>query len=128
MQEYQSQLRHNYIYLCSLLFISLFVLQIIANKDSPRGTHFRRAGPRQRVCNTSFHACEFICLGPLRLFYESIIKLDIQVYFEPDEVQAAIVTCGGLCPGLNTVIRELVCGLYHMYGVKKILGISVSES
>jgi 6-phosphofructokinase len=38
------------------------------------------------------------------------------------------VTCGGLCPGLNTVIRELVCGLYHMYGVKKVLGISVSES
>jgi len=50
------------------------------------------------------------------------------VYFESDDVQAAIVTCGGLCPGLNTVIRELVCALYHMYGVKKILGINVSGS
>ncbi|XP_029127292.1 ATP-dependent 6-phosphofructokinase 3 isoform X1 [Cajanus cajan] len=68
--------------------------KIISNKDSPRGVHFRRAGPRQRV------------------------------YFEADDVQAAIVTCGGLCPGLNTVIRELVCALYHMYGVKKILGIN----
>lgn len=48
------------------------------------------------------------------------------MYFESDEVQAAIVTCGGLCPGLNTVIRELVCGLYHMYGVTKVLGIVVS--
>lgn len=47
------------------------------------------------------------------------------MYFDSDEVQAAIVTCGGLCPGLNTVIRELVCGLYHMYGVKKVLGIEV---
>lgn len=51
----------------------------------------------------------------------------IQVYFEADEVQAAIVTCGGLCPGLNTVIRELVCGLHHMYGVKRVLGINVRE-
>ncbi|KAI6679576.1 hypothetical protein NL676_033457 [Syzygium grande] len=48
---------------------------------------------------------------------------DLPVYFEPDEVHACIVTCGGLCPGLNTVIREIVCGLYHMYGVKKVLGI-----
>jgi hypothetical protein len=72
--------------------------------------------------------CGCICLDSfLCLFYDSI-KLGVQVYFESDEVQAAIVTCGGLCPGLNTVIRELVCGLYHMYGVKKVLGISVSES
>ena len=50
-----------------------------------------------------------------------------QVYFEPDDVLACIVTCGGLCPGLNTVTREIVCGLYHMYGVKKVLGIDVSD-
>lgn len=49
------------------------------------------------------------------------------MYFESDEVHACIVTCGGLCPGLNTVIREIVCGLYHMYGVKKVLGIDVSN-
>lgn len=39
---------------------------------------------------------------------------------------ACIVTCGGLCPGLNTVIREIVCGLYYMYGVNKVLGIEVT--
>ncbi|CAL5375884.1 unnamed protein product [Camellia sinensis] len=33
------------------------------------------------------------------------------------------LTCGGLCPGINTVIREIVCGLYYMYGVNKVLGI-----
>ena len=49
-----------------------------------------------------------------------------QVYFDSDEVHACIVTCGGLCPGLNTVIRELVCGLNYMYGVTRILGIDVS--
>ena len=50
-----------------------------------------------------------------------------QVYFESEDVHACIVTCGGLCPGLNTVIREIVCGLYHMYGVHKVLGIEVSK-
>lgn len=48
-----------------------------------------------------------------------------QVYFESDEVQACIVTCGGLCPGLNTVIREIVCGLHYMYGVDQVVGIEV---
>ncbi|GJN14992.1 hypothetical protein PR202_gb01876 [Eleusine coracana subsp. coracana] len=48
---------------------------------------------------------------------------DLPVYFDTDEVKACIVTCGGLCPGLNTVIRELVCGLSHMYNVSKIYGI-----
>ena len=50
----------------------------------------------------------------------------MQVYFKSDEVLPCIVTCGGLCPGLNTVIREIVCGLSHMYGVNKVLGIDVS--
>ncbi|CAA7397926.1 unnamed protein product [Spirodela intermedia] len=45
------------------------------------------------------------------------------VFFEPAAVRAAIVTCGGLCPGLNTVIRELVVGLWDIYGVREIYGI-----
>ena len=40
-------------------------------------------------------------------------------------MRACIVTCGGLCPGINTVIREIVCGLNVMYGVDDILGIEV---
>ncbi|XP_058207518.1 ATP-dependent 6-phosphofructokinase 4, chloroplastic-like [Rhododendron vialii] len=67
--------------------------EIVVQKNSPRGVHFRRAGPRERV------------------------------YFESEEVRACIVTCGGLCPGINTVIREIVCGLNYMYGVDNILGI-----
>ncbi|KAK4256361.1 hypothetical protein QN277_009238 [Acacia crassicarpa] len=66
---------------------------IVIQKDSPRGIHFRRAGPREKV------------------------------YFKPEEVRACIVTCGGLCPGMNTVIREIVCGLNYMYDVQDILGI-----
>ncbi|OMO94819.1 hypothetical protein CCACVL1_05780 [Corchorus capsularis] len=66
---------------------------IVVQKDSPRGVHFRRAGPREKV------------------------------YFKSEDVRACIVTCGGLCPGINTVIREIVCGLHYMYGVEDILGI-----
>ncbi|KAG1366445.1 putative ATP-dependent 6-phosphofructokinase 5, chloroplastic [Cocos nucifera] len=45
-----------------------------------------------------------------------------QIYFEPDEVKAGIVTCGGLCPGLNDVIRQIVFTL-EKYGVQRIVGI-----
>lgn len=47
-----------------------------------------------------------------------------QVYFDPENVRAAIVTCGGLCPGMNTVIRELVVGLWELYGVRHIYGVT----
>ena len=46
------------------------------------------------------------------------------LHFDPDKVNAAIVTCGGLCPGLNNVIREIVNSLVQLYGIKgKIYGI-----
>lgn len=45
------------------------------------------------------------------------------IYFDPSKVHAAIVTCGGLCPGLNHVIRAIVMSLWHTYGVKNISGI-----
>uniref|UniRef100_A0A7I4ELF7 Phosphofructokinase domain-containing protein n=1 Tax=Physcomitrium patens TaxID=3218 RepID=A0A7I4ELF7_PHYPA len=44
------------------------------------------------------------------------------IYFNPEQVKAAIVTCGGLCPGLNDVIRQVVFTL-ETYGVNHILGI-----
>lgn len=45
------------------------------------------------------------------------------IYFDPPSSCAAIVTCGGLCPGLNDVIRGLVMSLYYDYGVRKISGV-----
>ena len=46
-----------------------------------------------------------------------------KVYFDLSKLKCAIVTCGGLCPGLNNVIRSIVLTLYHTYGVSNILGI-----
>jgi 6-phosphofructokinase 1 len=45
------------------------------------------------------------------------------IFFEPAKTKVAIVTCGGLCPGLNNVIRSLVFELHYRYGVTRILGI-----
>lgn len=45
-----------------------------------------------------------------------------KLFFEPSEVHAAIVTCGGLCPGLNDVIRSIVMTLWAHYGVRRVSG------
>ncbi len=45
------------------------------------------------------------------------------LYFMPSHVHAGIVTCGGLCPGLNDVIRAIVRCLWSRYGVRRISGI-----
>ena len=45
-----------------------------------------------------------------------------RLFFDPKHTRAGIVTCGGLCPGLNNVIRSLVLELHHGYGVREILG------
>jgi 6-phosphofructokinase 1 len=45
-----------------------------------------------------------------------------KLFFDPKQTRAGIVTCGGLCPGLNDVIRSLYLELHHAYGVKEVLG------
>jgi 6-phosphofructokinase 1 len=44
------------------------------------------------------------------------------LFYDPNTVGCGIVTCGGLCPGLNDVIRAIVLSLHHHYGVRRILG------
>ena len=46
-----------------------------------------------------------------------------RIFFDPPASTAAIVTCGGLCPGLNAVIRSVVLQLWYLYGCRHILGI-----
>jgi 6-phosphofructokinase 1 len=45
-----------------------------------------------------------------------------KVYFDPSKLKCGIVTCGGLCPGLNSVIRAIVLCLYHSYGARTVYG------
>jgi 6-phosphofructokinase 1 len=46
-----------------------------------------------------------------------------KIFFDPSKTKAAIVTCGGLCPGINDVIRAIFMELYYRYGVKNVIGI-----
>ena len=45
------------------------------------------------------------------------------IYFDPPKVKAAIASCGGLCPGVNDVIRAIVMELHFRYGIQNIIGI-----
>ncbi len=63
-----------------------------AMKTSGPGASFELAGPRENV------------------------------YFDPSKLRCGIVTCGGLCPGLNDIIRAVVLELYFGYGVTNICG------
>lgn len=45
-----------------------------------------------------------------------------KIYFDPSKLKVAVTTCGGLCPGLNDIIRSIVLELHHLYKVKTIYG------
>jgi 6-phosphofructokinase 1 len=75
--------------------------------------------------------------GTQRVLMESLIEIDVQVdrsvgferagprehlLFRPDDIHAGIVTCGGLCPGINNAIRAAVLQLTFGYGVRQIWG------
>jgi len=45
-----------------------------------------------------------------------------KLFFDPKDTRAGIVTCGGICPGMNTVIRSAFLEMHHIYGVKEVLG------
>lgn len=68
-------------------------VECLPNEPAAGETFFEKAGPREKL------------------------------FFDPSQTRAAIVTCGGLCPGLNNVIRSAVLELHHNYGIREVLGI-----
>ncbi len=46
-----------------------------------------------------------------------------KIYFDPTKLKTAIVTCGGMCPGINSLTRAIVLQLYYIYGVRNIVGV-----
>lgn len=46
-----------------------------------------------------------------------------KAHFNPPDVKAAVVTCGGLCPGINNVIREITNTLFFLYNVREVWGV-----
>jgi 6-phosphofructokinase 1 len=64
---------------------------------------------------------QYIALGKEPPYFEEAGPRE-KIFFDPAGLACGIVTCGGLCPGLNNVIRAIVLSLHHHYGVKKIYG------
>jgi 6-phosphofructokinase 1 len=65
----------------------------------------------QRRSSNNLEPLSFEVAGPRR-----------KIFFDPASIACGIVTCGGLCPGTNDVIRAIVMSLYHHYGVQNIYG------
>ncbi len=45
-----------------------------------------------------------------------------KIYFDPQKMRVAIVTCGGICPGINSVIKSIVVTACRVYGIPSIYG------
>mmetsp|Transcript_21238 Transcript_21238/g.49226 ORF Transcript_21238/g.49226 Transcript_21238/m.49226 type:complete len:532 (+) Transcript_21238:79-1674(+) len=61
---------------------------------------------------------------PASMIQKSFLRANAyqQIWWDPSKVKVGIVTCGGLCPGLNSIIREVTRCLVHEYGVHEIYG------
>lgn len=97
-----------------------------------------RAGPRDTLafdCTTGTRAahvrvrrrpwsCDFVCMCVcMRVCIRVYMRVCVALTQLSRSVRAAIVTCGGLCPGLNTVIREIVMSLHYTYHCPCVLGV-----
>ncbi len=70
----------------------VFDVEVSRGEASSSTLAFEKAGPRERI------------------------------FFDPEQTTAGIVTCGGLCPGINNVVRSIVLELHHKYRAKRVLG------
>ncbi|MGE5258679.1 MAG: ATP-dependent 6-phosphofructokinase [Hyphomicrobiales bacterium] len=67
-------------------------------------------------------ACKHLAEGPEPPSYE-LAGPRRHIFFDPSKLKCALVTCGGLCPGLNDIIRSIVLELHYGYGVRNIFGV-----
>ena len=86
----------------------------------------RFLSPVKRTVSDKIRIPEIIKIDPDKpatssLFFE-MAGPRAMLYFDPEQTRAGIVTCGGLCPGLNNVIRSVFLELHYAYGVKEVLG------
>lgn len=94
-----------------------------ARIDSPvKGTFFVEDGQRVLINDTLDYIEQCMAEGVKPATFE-IAGPRTKIFFDPSKTKAGIVTCGGLCPGINNVIRGIVLQLFYMYGVRNIYGI-----
>jgi 6-phosphofructokinase 1 len=76
---------------------------------------------RVLVCSDTTQLQPFLEVGQMPPAFE-LAGPRSQILFAPETLTCGIVTCGGLCPGLNDVVRSIVLTLTHAYGTRHILG------
>ncbi len=95
---------------------------------SPLKTHTKKGAPEKRFISDDAKIIVDVKMDNLKTPLKKNIFFDQagpreKIYFDPSKLKCAIATCGGLCPGLNDIIRSIVLELYHIYNVKTIYGI-----
>jgi 6-phosphofructokinase 1 len=96
-----------------------------ATHPSPieRAEGFGFTGDDERIAyNPYYSVADQIEPKPLEEGFE-VAGPRAKIYFNPSQTRTAIVTCGGLCPGINAVVRGLVLQLWFRYNCRDILGI-----
>lgn len=112
----------------SMIYFLLF-LDSFKKKHNMNITHLGEAhfpSPIKRTISDNLRVSEHI-VHNLDNSTDSGLSFELagpreKLFFEAKQTRAGIVTCGGLCPGLNDVIRSLYLELNHAYGVTEVLG------
>ncbi|MEI6674587.1 MAG: ATP-dependent 6-phosphofructokinase [Verrucomicrobiota bacterium] len=82
----------------------------------------RFPSPLKRTQNDDIRIPQHIEVGADPGYLFELAGPRATLFFDPAQTRAGIVTCGGLCPGLNNVIRSIFLELHHGYGVMEVLG------
>ena len=82
----------------------------------------RFASTRSHTINDDLRIPERIEIGAEPGLQFELAGPRAKLFFDPKQTRAGIVTCGGLCPGLNNVIRSLFLEMHYGYGVAEVLG------
>lgn len=79
-------------------------------------------GTRSHTVSDDLRIPEHIAIGAAPGLEFEVAGPRAKLFFDPKATRAGIVTCGGLCPGLNNVIRSLFLELHYGYGVGEVIG------
>ena len=90
--------------------------------ETPTLGEARFTSDRSHTVSDDLRISERIEVGAEPGFEFELAGPRAKLFFDAKQTRAGIVTCGGLCPGLNNVIRSLFLELYYGYGITEVLG------
>ena len=94
---------------------------------SPLTVGYFKSDDERVLCDINIGLRKELPSRPLKSMSLEVAGPREMIYFEPQKVKAAVVSCGGLCPGINDVIRALVMELHFRYGVRNIIGVKYAS-